>query len=153
MPSVKYSARDTWPVTPEESATPDLLELTRGAFEAANRGDLDSTMSFYAPDAVWEALRLGTSFKGRDAIRGFVADWMGAYEELEFVLEELRDLGRGVVFAVIRQSGRPVGTVGRIQQREGWVFVWVYDKPVRVIAYYDIDEARAAAERLAELGG
>jgi ketosteroid isomerase-like protein len=150
---IKYPARDTCRVTPEESATPDLLELTRRAFEAANRGDVDATMSFYAPDAVFEAPRLGTSFKGRDAIRRFVADWMGAYEELEFELEELRDLGRGVVFAVIRQSGRPVETVGRIQQREGWAFVWVDDELVRVIAYYDIDEARAAAGRLAEPRG
>ena len=36
----------------EESTTPDLVELARHPFEAANRSDLDAVMSFYAPDAV-----------------------------------------------------------------------------------------------------
>lgn len=50
---------------PEESTTSDLVELIRDAFEAVNRRDLDAVMGFYAPDAVWEAVSLGTSFKGR----------------------------------------------------------------------------------------
>jgi ketosteroid isomerase-like protein len=63
------------------------------------------------------------------------------------------DLGSGVVFAVVRQSGRPVGTVGHIQVRERWVFVWVDGLIVHVMAYTDINEARTAAERLAESRG
>jgi hypothetical protein len=51
----------------EESTTPGLVELTRRIFEAANRRDLDVTQSFYAPHAVWETVRLGTSFEGRAA--------------------------------------------------------------------------------------
>ena len=137
----------------EESTTPDLLELMRDAFEAVNRRDLDAMMSFYAPDALWESPPLGTSFEGRAAIRGFVEDWMDAYEEWQAKPEELLDLGSGVVFAVVRQSGRPVGTVGHVQQREGWVFVWVDGLIVHVTAHTDIDEGRAAAERLAESRG
>src|ERR1035441_10706662 len=39
---------------PEESTTPDLLDVLRRAIEAANSRDLDALTSFYAPDAVWD---------------------------------------------------------------------------------------------------
>src|ERR1700694_5238585 len=106
-------ARDTSPVRSEESTTPDLVELTRGFFEAASRRDLDAVMSFYAPDAVWEAVSLGTSFEGVAAIRGFFEDWTGAYGEFEIEMEEALDLGNGVVFAVTRLAARPAGSAGR----------------------------------------
>ena len=76
----------------EESTTPDLVELTRRMFEAANRRDLDAAQSFYAPDAVWDAWEVGT-FEGRAAIRGFWEDWIQAYEKFEIEPEEILDLG------------------------------------------------------------
>jgi len=39
-----------------ESATPDLVELTRQGIDAGNRRDLDAVMSLYAPDVVSESL-------------------------------------------------------------------------------------------------
>jgi ketosteroid isomerase-like protein len=134
---------------PEESTTPDLVELVRRALEAANRRDLDAATSSFAPDAVFEGRALGDIFEGRAAIRSFLEEWFGAYEELEFGLEEVRDLGNGVVFAVVIQNGRLVGSAGHLRQREGWVFVWVGGLTAR-LTISDIDEARAAAERLAE---
>jgi uncharacterized protein (TIGR02246 family) len=136
----------------EESTTPDLLELTRRAIEAGNRRDLDAAASSFAPDAVFEGRALGDIFEGRAAIRSFFEEWFGAYEELEVGLEEVRDLGNGVVFAVVIQNGRLVGSAGHIRQREGWVFVWVRGLIARLTAS-DIDEACAAAERLAQERG
>jgi len=75
-----------------------------------------------------------------------------AYEELDYGLEEVRDLGNGVVFAVVVQNGRPVGSAGHLRQREGWVFVWVRGLIAR-LTILEVDEARAAAERLAEERG
>ena len=92
----------------------------------------------------------GDHFEGRAAIRSFIEDWFGTYEELDFGLEEVRDLGKGVVFAVVTQNGRPVGSAGHLRQREGWVYVWVRGLIERLATYGDVDEARAAAERLAE---
>ena len=63
-----------------------------------------------------------------------------------------RDLGKGVVFAVVTQNGRPVGSAGHVRQREGWVYVWVGGLIARLTISY-IDEARAVAERLAEERG
>jgi ketosteroid isomerase-like protein len=136
----------------EASTTPDLVELTRRMFEATNRRDLDATQSFYAPDAVWEAVSLGTSFEGVAAIRGFLEDWLRPYEQYELEPEEILDLGSGVVFVVTRFTARPVGSAGSgLTRRRPLGFIWVADLVARVTAYADsIDEARAAAEQLAE---
>jgi hypothetical protein len=84
---------------------------------------------------------------------GFLEDWFGAFDELDFELEEVSHLGGGVVFAVVTQDGRLVGSAGRIRQREGWVYLCVGGSIERLAPDLDIDEARAAAERLAEERG
>src|SRR3954449_2684968 len=108
---------------PEESTSRDLLELVGRAFEAANRRDLDAVASSFAEDATFDGRALGDHFEGRASIRSFLEEWFGTYEELEFGLEEVRDLGNGVVFAVASQDGRPVGGAGHLRQREGWVLL------------------------------
>jgi ketosteroid isomerase-like protein len=136
-------------VMSEESTTPDLVELMGRAFEAANRRDLDAVASSFAEAATFDGRALGDHFQGRPAIRSFLEDWFGAYEELEFGLEEVRDLGNGVVFAVVVQNGRPAGSAGHLRQREGWVFVWVRGLIARLTTS-EVDEAHAAAELLAQ---
>ncbi|HEX4187077.1 MAG TPA: nuclear transport factor 2 family protein [Solirubrobacteraceae bacterium] len=141
---------------PEESATPDLVELLRRAFEAANRRDLDAVISLFASDAVFEGRGVPGTHEGRVAIRSMLEGWFGAYEELEFKLEDVSDLGSGVAFAAIVQEGVPAGSAGHghLWQREGWVFLWERGLIARLATIYtDIDEARAAAERLAESRG
>jgi ketosteroid isomerase-like protein len=138
----------------EESTTPDLVELVRQSFEAGNSRDFDAIMSIYALDAVWDMASAGLGmFDGAAAIRRFLEDWIGSYEEYENKLEENRDLGNGVVFAVARLDGRPVEGPGRVQERWAFTAIWAAGMIVRVIARTDIDEARAAAERLAEERG
>ena len=136
----------------EESTTPDLVELTRLAFEAWNRVDLDGTLKDFAPDAAWDAVPLGQSFQGAAAIRSFLADWRSTYEEYEIEPQDIRDLGNGVVLAVVSQITRPVGSTTRTRMREAWafVFVWINGTVVRAAANSDIVDSRAAAERLAE---
>jgi uncharacterized protein (TIGR02246 family) len=133
----------------EESATPDLVELVHRAFEALNRRDLDAVVSTFAEDATFDGRALGDRFEGRAAIRSFIEGWFGSYEELEYRLEEVRDLGNQVVFTVVVQSGRPAGSTGHVRQREGWVFVWVQASVAR-LTVLEVDDGRAAAERLAE---
>ena len=137
-------------MVPEESTTPDLVELVRRLDEAATRRDFDAVMSFYAPDAVYEGRASGMTFEGRTAIRGFWEDVSASYEEFEWRSEETLDLGNGVVFGVTRASGRPVGSTGRVEVRVAIVAVWQEGLIERGTAYSDIDQARAAAERLAE---
>ena len=133
----------------EESTSSAPVEHVRRQFEAGSRRDIDAVMSSFAPDAVFEGRALGDVFEGEAAIRAFVEGWFGMYEELEFKLEEVHDLGKGVVLAIVLQEARPAGIAGHVEQREGWVYVWEGDLIAR-LSIYDIDAARAAAERLAE---
>ncbi len=137
---------------PEESTTPDPVRLTRLAFEAVNRRDIDAVMSFFAPDAVLDGRAAGGLYEGRAAIRGFLDDWFGSFAELRMEVEEFVVVfDEGVVLAVVSQEGRPVGADGQVHQREGWAICWSADGLlVRLTTHPDIDEARAAAERLAE---
>jgi ketosteroid isomerase-like protein len=132
-----------------EEPTPDLVELAREAFEAADRRDFDAFVSIYAPDAVLESMGMATSFEGVAAIRGFFEDFTSAYEEYGVEPEEIRDLGNGVVFSVIVQQGRLVGSSAQVQMRFASVGVFAAGVLVRHTLYTDVDEARAAAERLA----
>jgi ketosteroid isomerase-like protein len=135
---------------PEESTTPDLTVLVR----RANAGDLDAAMDLYAPDAVWDLSEGGMGvIEGRDEIRAFFEEWLGAYDEYEQEVEEIQDLGNGVAFAVYLQRGRPAGSSGWVEFRDARVWLWADGLVERVNAFLDIDEARAAAERLAEERG
>jgi ketosteroid isomerase-like protein len=139
----------------EEPRTPDLVELGRVVFEAANRKDFDAILSFYARDAVWDMNPLGGLgiFTGHAAIRSFWEDWYASYEDFEIEPEETLDLGNGVGFNVVIQKARPVGSSGAVRLRYALVSVWVEGLIVRLPNYSDIDEARTAAERLAAKRG
>jgi ketosteroid isomerase-like protein len=136
----------------EESTTPDLVELVRKQVEALDRGDLDGVMSSVAEDVVLDGRAVGGFFEGRAAIRGFLEDWFRTYQELDFELEEVSHLGGGVVFAVVIQDGRLVGGDGHLRQREGWVYLCVGGSIARLTTF-EVDQARAAAERLAQERG
>jgi ketosteroid isomerase-like protein len=138
----------------EKANDPDLVALTRRSYEALARRDLDAVVRDYAHDAVFDLSPAGLgSHQGQAAIRGFFEDWISAYEEFEFEPEQILDLGNGVVFVVTRQNARPVGSTGYVQMQHGNVLVWLGGVIVGVTHYNDIDEARAAAQRLAEERG
>jgi len=138
----------------EESTTPDPVERWRQMHEAVGHGDFDTSVRFYSPEAVWDASAVGIGrFEGVAAIRSHLEDFVAPYEEFEIKLEECQNLGNGVVFAVARHAGRMAGGTGRVQEWTIFISEWAEGIVVRVTVYIDIDEARAAAERLAEERG
>src|SRR5271168_195589 len=143
------------PAMPDESTTPDVAELVLAYVEAWNRRDLDAAMSLFASDAVWDASQAGVgTFEGVAAIRSFVEDWVGAYEEWESEWEEVQHLGNGVVFGVNRQDARLTGSKGKVRERYGLTLTFnAASLIVRQDVNQDIGAARAAAERLAQERG
>jgi ketosteroid isomerase-like protein len=135
---------------PEEFMTPDLVELVRFTFEAANRRDFDAILDFYAPDAIW----LGTvdDAEGVAAIRDLWVSYYSAFEEVRLIVDDVVDFGDGVVLAAHRHVGRLVGGAA-LSERRVFVYKFVEGRIVQAGDFADIDEARAAAERLAEERG
>jgi ketosteroid isomerase-like protein len=132
----------------EESTTPDLVELTGRLVDAWNRRDIEAVMSFFAPDVVWIGLLQG--FEGAAAIRRFVLEWWGTFDDLSMTLEDVQEVGGGVVLSVFRQHGRPGGSSVAVDERGALIAEWADGRVARLRVYVrDIVEARAAAERLA----
>ena len=128
--------------------------MTRRSYESLSRRDLDALLRDYGDDSVLDLTPVGLgSYEGLAAIRAFNEDLIGAYEEFEFEPEQILDLGNGVVFAVVRQTARPVGSTGCVRLHHANVIVWLDGVVARDTHYNDIDKARAAAERLAEERG
>jgi ketosteroid isomerase-like protein len=136
------------------------VEIVRRGFEAFLRGDLDSALADVHEDFV--ATRIApmpdiTPYHGPGGLLQILADWTEGFDDFEMTpeefavsLEEVRDLGNGVTFAVILQQGRLVRSSGQVQLRNAMVDVWVDGLIARTVTGPDIEEARAAAERLAE---
>src|SRR5882762_8029925 len=138
----------------ESTSSDDLVGLARSQLEAVNRRDLDALMSGAAPDAVYDTAPSGMGvYEGHAAIRAFLKGYWDCFEELRFELGEACDFGHGVTFIVNRQVARPVGSTASVQTHESHVIEWVDGMIARLTVYNDIDEGRAAAERLAEERG
>jgi ketosteroid isomerase-like protein len=127
----------------------DAMECIRLSFAAANRSDWDAVMGFFAPEAVWEVPGL-QAFEGQDAIRGFLEDLVGVYQDADIEVEDLLDLGGGIAFVTATLDGRLAGSTAHNRVRFGATYRWVQGLIVHIASYSDIDEARATAERLAE---
>src|SRR5947207_15826571 len=102
----------------------------------------------FRDDDAWAACTEGVApFFHRDF------ETLAGGEELTVEVKEIADLGNGVTFAAIHQNARPVGIQGHVEMRDAQLHLWERGLIVHVTVYLDIDEARAAAERLAEERG
>jgi len=133
----------------EESTTPDVVQLTRLAMASIRRGEFGA---YGSPDIVLDTAGYGMgAFKRREAVIGFFKDWTSSFDDLKFEADEILDLGHGVALTLYHQEGRPIGASNYVRVRSAMVMLWVDGLIVRNTVYpeNDIDEARAAAERLA----
>jgi len=137
----------------EESTSPDLVEIVTGLFEAADRGDWAAVVRPYAAEVIWESEDGVMSANGANAVRALWEDWAGTFEDFGIEVESVVDLGGGVVHAVYRQQGRIAGSSSLLTARGVLVYEWRDGMILRVFARAATDQARAAAERLAQERG
>ena len=135
----------------EQSTTRHLVEMVHRCVEAINRRDVDEFATFFGADSVWDLSPMGLgAYVSVAAIRVFIEDWICSYEEFELALDEVVDLGSGVVFAVVLQDARLVESAGEVHMRYASVNSGGDGLFERITNYTDIDEARAAAKLLAQ---
>jgi hypothetical protein len=139
----------------EDSTTPDLVELTRQWIETDSYDEWAAFAEHWcAPDVGLDAAHDGLGpFEGLAAVLAFLKEYWLTWEDHHHYAEGVLDLGHGVVYSVIREHGRMRGSDAYVESTNAWVFLWVQGRAVRCTFYKDIDEARAAAERLAEKRG
>jgi ketosteroid isomerase-like protein len=131
----------------EQQYPEGAAELTRRSFASAGAGDFDAMMTFIGPDSVWDVSPWGLgTYTGAAAIRAFFGDWIGAFDEFSVEIEQLIDLGNGVIVAIATQSARSSRMQGYMRLHQASVFVWRNGLAAHVVHYRDVDSALAAAE-------
>jgi ketosteroid isomerase-like protein len=135
----------------EESTTPDVPALVRHLLDASSCGDEARFVRLFAPDAVF--LTGVGRFEGRDAIRGYYEDLNGSYDERSYASDEVHDLGNGVAWFSAAVTARLRGTSADVHLRFAVVVTHTGGVVSQWTDYPTTDEARAAAERLAEQRG
>jgi ketosteroid isomerase-like protein len=102
-------------------------------------GGLDDDFEWIVPDIPDEPVRRGPA-----AVIEFFRDWMERFEGLD-VEWELEDAGPDSVLAYIHMHGRGRGSGVPAEMR--YAQHWTFDglRPVRMVVYFDLDEARRAA--------
>jgi ketosteroid isomerase-like protein len=126
-----------------------VRRLILDGYAAVGRGDIDGALEGMDPEVELTSsgafLDEGTTYRGREGVRSFFAMIADALDELHYELFELLELDDGRVFVRVRIRGRGKGS-GIAVDREG-AHIWtVRDyKAIRMVAYADVEEARAAA--------
>ena len=126
-------------------AAEDLKTVT-GSYDALNEGDVEGALAALADDAVWhesDALPGGGVYEGREAIRSFLADFLGSWERFHQTVEETEVSGdRIAVMIHLEAKGR--GSAAEVDARYAHVWTIEGGLGVRVDAYYDRAEALSA---------
>src|SRR5215207_8988609 len=121
------------------------VELVRGLLEAFRRRDHDRAFDFYDPDLEWDATaggdvnpELARVYRGHDGVRSYWREWLSAWKDLEFEIEDVRDGGDEIVALICnqRQWGRHSGVVTELPPY-GLVFTFRDGKVVRWRFYPD----------------
>ena len=125
------------------------VKIVRDQFAATNERDFPRAMDYYAEDVELfvshRAFLAGGTFKGRDAVGQWFADWFATFEpSYYFEIEEARDLG-DLVFLAATHRGRGRSSGAQVHGQTGYLYGVRDGKIARVELYPSGAEALEAA--------
>jgi ketosteroid isomerase-like protein len=129
------------------------VEVVRRLLEAFANRDHERAFDFYDPDIEWDVSKQGLIFdnttsvyRGHDGVREYWRQWLSAWRDIDFEVEEILDGGDDVVALIRnqRQWGRLSGIETEVPPY-GLVFTFREAKVVRWCAYRDRKSALEAA--------
>jgi ketosteroid isomerase-like protein len=122
------------------------IEAVRRIYEALNRGDWDGVFRYAHPDfeiTTQRGLGAGTH-RRRDAIQGYLEDYIAAFDTMVFEPEEFFENGDRVVVFVTRRA-RPKGGSAEIVVRNGHIWKVREGTILSMESFPDPDKAVTAA--------
>jgi ketosteroid isomerase-like protein len=124
----------------------DAKDAIAASYEALNESDIDTAMEALAEDAEWhesDVLPDTGVYRGREAIRAFLADFLASWERFHQTVQEIRQEGdRVLVMIHLDATGR--GSAADVDARYAHLWTVSGGRGIRVDAFYDRDEALAA---------
>jgi len=116
------------------------------SYEALNGRDIDAAMDALAEDAEWhesEVLPDTGVYVGREAIRAFLTEFLGSWERFHQTVDDVLEEGDRVLVTIpLQATGR--GSAADVDAHYAHLWTVSRGKGIRVDAFYDPDEARAA---------
>jgi|SRR5262245_4370772 len=124
----------------------DAKDAIVASYEAVNQRDIDGALAPLADDAEWhesEVLPDTDIYRGKDAIRAFLAEFLDSWERFHQTVDEVRERGdRVLVLIHLEATGR--GSAADVDARYAHLWTVSDGKGIRVDAFYDRDKALAA---------
>jgi ketosteroid isomerase-like protein len=124
----------------------DAKDAIVASYDALNESRIDSAMEALAEDAEWhesEVLPDTGVYRGREAIRAFLTQFLASWEHFHQTVEEVRQVDdRVLVLIHLEATGR--GSAAGVDARYAHLWTVSAGRGVRVDAFYDRDEALAA---------
>ena len=131
------------------------VEIVRTLLEGFAHRQHERAFDLYDPEIEWDASRMVRAlpddagvYHGHEGVRVYWRNWLSAWSDIDFELQDVVDAGDEVVALIRnqRQWGRHSGIVTEVQPY-GLVFTIRDGKVVRWRAYPDQDSALEAAGR------
>ena len=125
----------------------EQVEVVREHIEAYRREDVSVALSCMDPHAVLDLSRLDGAdpVHGHDAINQAVTRYRGAFDEYDYKVERLTDLGSGAIVAVVTETGRGKGSHVPVDRHVATLYTLIERKIVRVTQFGTEQEALEAA--------
>jgi ketosteroid isomerase-like protein len=126
------------------------VELVRGGYDHANRGDYDAWLGRWDPEVeVWDPSRPNPDhpdgiYEGHQGAAKYVADWSEVFEQTVMDPEEFIDQGEHVIVRV-RSRGRGKGSGIEVENVRYHVITVREGKITRFEVHEDRDSALEAA--------
>jgi ketosteroid isomerase-like protein len=123
------------------------VEIVRLAYEAFATGDMEAVRAIVHPEAVLDVTRTHLEprvFHGHDGFAELLDSWTAVWDDYRAELDELIDAGDRYVVAVVRESGGPPGSQGRVEHRRGAVFTVSDGRITRYEEHHDKQDALSA---------
>jgi ketosteroid isomerase-like protein len=104
----------------------DAVEVIRKQFAATNERDFPRAMEYYADDVVLVVeegfLNTGT-FEGIEAVGEWFGDWFRAFgSDYHFTIDQIREVGPGVVFLVATYGGTGRTSGVEVSDRRAYLY-------------------------------
>ncbi len=125
------------------------VEIVRKHIEAFTR-DADLALSFLDPNVVFDPSRVsagggGSAAFGHEAVVKEVRQFIGAFDEYDFEVDRVTDLGSGAIVAVVKETGRGKASGVPVQRSVATLYTLIDAKIARMTVFPSEDAALKAA--------
>jgi ketosteroid isomerase-like protein len=123
------------------------VEIVREHIEAYRRMDAPVAFSLMDPHAVLDMNRIDGSdpSDGREAIEEAVIRYRGTFEDYDYRVERLTDLGSGAILAIVSETGRGKGSGVPVDRRFATLYTVIDGKIARITQFHTEEDALEAA--------